>query len=152
MNSVTVLVFKYNAAAIFGLIAVSALTLLFLLFLLMSGGNFILFFFPVVIFIIYIRFAKKSPFKTRIVDDNSLTLSTAGIKYGDDFYPASEIEAVAIYLYAFENFEYRDGFVYGGQEQGPLLGRLVTRINFRFVGMAPCLILIFTWMTIVDFT
>jgi|SRR5579862_8967147 len=114
-NSVTVPIFKYDAAAIFGIVIISAVTLIFLFLLLMSGGDYILLFLPVVVFIIYIRYAKKSPFKTRIVDKNGLTLSTDGITHGSDFYPSTQIEAIAIYLYAFENFEYRDGFVSGGQ-------------------------------------
>jgi hypothetical protein len=115
-NSVTVLVFKYSLDAILGLIVISFFTLIFFSYFMFVAPGYIWVTLPVVIFIIYIQYAQKSPFKTRIIDENKLTLSTNGIQYGDDRYPVSEIEAVAIYLYSFENFEYRDGFVNGGGE------------------------------------
>ncbi|MBS1598178.1 MAG: hypothetical protein JST75_08130 [Bacteroidetes bacterium] len=114
-NSVTVLVFEYNLAAIFGLVLVSISILIFLFFLLVSAPGYLWLCLPIAFVIIYIRYAEKAPFKARIINKNNLTFSTDGIKYGDDYYPARQIEAVAIYLYSFENFEYRDGFVNGGR-------------------------------------
>ncbi|PWT70255.1 MAG: hypothetical protein C5B59_20990 [Bacteroidetes bacterium] len=116
MNSVTVLVFKYSLNAVLALVFVSGLTLLFFFYLLFYAPGYLWLGLPVVGFIIYIQTAKKSPFKTRIIDDKKLTFSSAGIRYGDEHYGASDLEVIAIYLYAFDNFEYRDGFVTGGQE------------------------------------
>ena len=116
-NSVTVVVFKYSKVAIFGLIFMSFITLIFFLYFIFAAPGYIWVTLPVVVFLIYIQYAQKSPFKTRIIDENKLTFSTDGIQYGNDQYPAAEIEAVAIYLYAFENFEYRDGFVVDGREK-----------------------------------
>lgn len=113
-DSVTVLVFKYSLSAVLGLILFSGCILVFFFFILFSAPGYLWLCLPVAFFVIYIRYAKKTPFKTRIVDENKLTLATNGIQYGDDFYPANEIEAVAVYLYAFDNFEYRDGFVNNG--------------------------------------
>ena len=113
-DSVTVLVFKYSVGAIFGLIIMSLFVILFFLFLLVSAPGYLWLFLPLAFIIIYIRYAKKAPFKTRVVDEKKLTLSADGIQYGDDFYSVNVIETVAVYLYAFENFEYRDGFVVGG--------------------------------------
>jgi len=114
INSVTVLVFKFSLNAMIGIIFASLITLVFFLLLLVNAPGYLWLWLPVAFFIIYIRFAKKSLFKTRIVDENRLTFSSDGIKYGDVFYPVNKIEAVAIYLYAFDNFEYRDGFISGG--------------------------------------
>ena len=115
-DSVTVLVFKYSLSAIFGLILISLFILIFFFFLLFYAPGYLWLCLPVAFIVIYIRNAKKVPFKTRVVDENKLTLSVDGIQYGDDFYPAAEIEAVAVYLYAFDNFEYRDGFINNGGE------------------------------------
>jgi hypothetical protein len=115
-NSVTVPVFTYNLTAIFGLILVSLAVLVFFFFLLVSAPGYLWLCLPVAFVIIYIRYAEKAPFQVRIIDENRLTLSTDGIQYGDDYYSAGQIEAIAIYLYSFENFEYRDGLVAGGGE------------------------------------
>jgi hypothetical protein len=116
-NSVTVPVFTFSVTTFLGLIVLSFFTLILFFYLIFVAPQNLWMGLPVVFFIIYIQFAKKAPFKTRIIDDNSLTFSTDGIRYGDDYHAAREIEAVAIYLYAFENFEYRDGFVNGGNER-----------------------------------
>jgi hypothetical protein len=115
-NSVTVLVFKYNMNAMLKIILVSALTLMFGFYLLVYHTDYLWLCLPIVFFILIIRNAERSPFKARIIDENRLIFSTAGIDYGQDHYSAGDIEVVAIYLYAFENFEYRDGFVEGGGE------------------------------------
>jgi hypothetical protein len=133
-NSVTVLVFKFSIVALLGIIFVSGLTLFFFFYLLISAPGFLWLFLPVATFIIYIRYSKKALFKTRIIDENKLTFSTEGIQYGDEFYPVSEIEAVALYLYAFDNFEYRDGFVYRRRESSVYVRAPGDRntISFRF--------------------
>jgi hypothetical protein len=103
-------------AAVFGLIVISFFTLIFFFYFIFVTPAYIWVTLPVIIFLIYIHYAEKSPFKTRIIDENKLTFSTGGIQYGDDQYPIGDIEAVAVYLYAFENFEYRNGFVANGGE------------------------------------
>ena len=135
-NSVTVLVFKFSLYAMVGIILASLFTLAFFIFLLIYSPGYLWLWLPVAFFIIYIRFAKKSLFKTRIVDENRLTFSSDGITYGDNFYPANQIEAVAIYLYAFDNFEYRDGFVSGGHENNLYVCAPgdQNKISFRLAG------------------
>jgi hypothetical protein len=113
-NSVTVLVFKFDIAAIVGIVFASLFVLIFFLVLLVMAPEYLWLWLPLAFFVIYIRFAKKALFKTRIVDENRLTFSSDGITYGHDYYPTNQIEVVAIYLYAFDNFEYRDGFVSKG--------------------------------------
>jgi hypothetical protein len=98
------------------IILASAITLMLGFYLLFVNPQYLWLGLPVVLVIIIIRYADSSPFKTRIVEENRLTFSTGGIDYGQVHYAASELESVAIYLYAFENFEYRDGFVAGGRE------------------------------------
>ena len=115
-NSVTVIVFKFSLRPILWIIFASFLTMILFFYLLFVNPAWLWLGLPVVFFIIYIQSGSKTPYRTRVADENRLTFSTDGIDYGDDHYPVSELEAVAVYLYAFENFEYRDGFVAGGAE------------------------------------
>jgi hypothetical protein len=114
---VTVPVFKYNLNAMLWIILASALTLMLGFYLVVFNPAYLWLGLPVVFFIVVIRNARSSPFKARIIDVNRLTFSTTGIDYGQDHYSKAELESVAIYLYAFENFEYRYGFVNKGTEQ-----------------------------------
>jgi hypothetical protein len=117
-NSVGVPVFTYSITALAGIVAASVITLLFFFYLFAYEPGYLWLGLPVVFFIIYIRYAEKAPFKVRVIDKHELLLSTNGIQYGEDHFPVESIEAVALYLYAFENFEYRDGFVYNSRETG----------------------------------
>jgi hypothetical protein len=150
-NSVTVLVFKFSLDAMIGIILASLFTLAFLIFLLIYAPGYLWLWLPIAFFIIYIRFAKKSLFKTRIVDENRLTFSSDGITYGDNFYPANQIEVVAMYLYAFDNFEYRDGFLNGDRKIIFTSVHPGIRIRYLFVLQERYLILIFIWKIMQDF-
>jgi hypothetical protein len=99
--------------AMLWIILASASTLMFGFYMLVYHSDYLWLCLPIVFFILIIRNAESSPFKARIIDEHRLTFSTSGIDYGEDHYPASQLEVVAIYLYSFENFEYRDGFVGG---------------------------------------
>ena len=135
-KNVTVLVFKCNLYAFFGLSAASIITLIiffWLFFLVPQYGWLSL---SVIIFLAYIKYAKNSHYKTSINDDNKLTLSNDGIQYGEKKYPAGEIEAVAIYLFAFENFDHREDSVLKGGTTPLYVIRPVARINYHyFVGV-----------------
>jgi hypothetical protein len=115
-NSVTILVFKFSLRAIFGLVIISGLTIILFFLIMFVYPAYLWLGLPVVFFIIYIQYTGKAPFKTRIIDDKHLTLSTEGIQYGDEINSINDIEAIAIYLYAFENFEYRDTFQLQGSK------------------------------------
>ncbi len=72
-----------------------------------------------------------------MIDHKGLSFSTERIQYGNDHYPVSALEAVAIYLYVFENFEYRDGFVDKGGASNALYVRAHgdrNKISFRSNG------------------
>jgi hypothetical protein len=70
---------------------------------------------PIVIFVLYLWIYGITFIKLKAADKNKLTFSTDGIQYGSEIYAAKDIEAVAIYIYAFDGFEYREGFVNAGQ-------------------------------------
>jgi hypothetical protein len=122
--------------ALLGLILVSGLTIIFFIYLLVSAPGYLWLFIPLAAIVAYIRYAKTAPFKTRIIDENKLTFSTDGIQYGEDNYPVREIEAVALYLYAFENFEYSDGFVIRSAERSSYVRAHGDKntISFRYQG------------------
>lgn len=103
-NSVTVFVFKFSLYAMVGIILASLFTLVFFIFLLIYSPGYLWLGLPVAFFIIYIRFAKKSLFKTRIVDENRLTFPSDGITYGDNFYPASWLSQSFLIFFATTRF------------------------------------------------
>ena len=112
-NSVTVLVFKFSMDAMIGLVIASFFSLIFFFYFIFINPAYIWVTLPLIIFLVYIKLADKAPFKTRIIDENKLIFSTDGIQYGEDHYSVKDIEAIAIYLYAFEDFQYGNGSVSG---------------------------------------
>jgi hypothetical protein len=100
--------------AMLWIILASVMSLLLGFYLLVFHSDYLWICLPIIFFILIIRNAERSPFKARILDENRLTLSTGGIDYGEEHYPADQLEAVAIYLYAFEDFQYRHEETTGG--------------------------------------
>ena len=113
-NAVTTYVYKYNPNANLIIIIYSICFFGFFYLLFSIGFGIIWFGLPLIIFPLYVRFSKQSQFKVRIIDKNSITFSFDGIKYGEVNYPRSQIEAVAIYLYSFDGFEFRELGIYPG--------------------------------------
>jgi hypothetical protein len=70
-----------------------------------------------VILFLFLYFNGITFLKQLAADKKKLTLSTDGIQYGSAKCSTKDIEAVAIFIYAFDGFEYRDGFVNDGRMQ-----------------------------------
>jgi hypothetical protein len=110
-NSVNLTVFRYNPHANLIIIIYAACFFGYFYLLLTMGTGVAWLGLPLVIAPLVARFSKNPEYKLRVPDVDPLILSTDGIFHGEETYPASDIEAVGVYLYAFDNFEYRDGAI-----------------------------------------
>lgn len=72
---------------------------------------------PIIILFLFLYLNGITFIKLKAADKNNLTFSTDGIQYGSKMYAIKDIEAVAIFIYAFDGFEYQEGLVGSGVVQ-----------------------------------
>jgi hypothetical protein len=107
-HSVSTLVYKYNPKG-FWLIGLYIVGLIIFIFHLLTLSTIQIGLIGIIFLAVplYVQYGDNEKVRMRIWDERKLIFSSDGIYFGDEHYPVQELETAAVYLEAFNGFQYR---------------------------------------------
>ena len=128
-------VYKYNpnAVGIFIAYVFYCFWVFYTLFTSSLGISILVFLGAILVFVpLYIQNTNNPAFKAKIPDEGSLVFSSLGVDFKGDFYSIDDIDAVVVYLEAFQGFKYRERTTIGNASSRSNGDN--NKISFRYKG------------------